>query len=82
MFDAGFQEFFLIFIVGLLVLGPKRLPRVAHATGLWLGKARNAMNRLQREIRREMMIEETREAVEKARRLSEARDSDPTPGDD
>ena len=40
------------------------------------------MNRLQREIRREMMIEETREAVEKARRLSEARDSDPTPGDD
>lgn len=73
MFDAGFQEFFLIFVIGLLVLGPKRLPRVAHAAGLWLGKAKLAMNRLQREIQREMMIEETREAVELARKASEQR---------
>ena len=76
MFDAGFQEFFLIFVVGLLVLGPKRLPRVAHAAGLWIGKARHAMNRLQREIRRELMIEETREAVERARKASQLRPKD------
>lgn len=72
MFDAGFQEFFLIFVIGLLVLGPKRLPRVAHAAGVWLGRARGAMAKLQREINREMMIEEQAEAVAQQRAAAEA----------
>ncbi|MBT8144527.1 MAG: Sec-independent protein translocase protein TatB [Gammaproteobacteria bacterium] len=68
MFDIGFWEISLIFVLGLLILGPERLPRVARSTGLWLGKARNTMRKLQREIQRELMIEETRAAVDEARR--------------
>lgn len=81
MFDAGFQEFFLISVIGLLVLGPKRLPRVVHAAGIWLGRARGAMARLQREINREMMIEERAEAVEKRRAAAEP-ESAPSPGEE
>ncbi len=34
MFDIGFAELTLIFIIGLVVLGPERLPTVARlATG-------------------------------------------------
>ena len=29
MFDVGFSELVLIFVIGLLVLGPQRLPKVA-----------------------------------------------------
>jgi Tat protein translocase TatB subunit len=40
MFDVGFWELALIFVVGLLVLGPERLPQVARQLGQWAGKAR------------------------------------------
>jgi hypothetical protein len=33
MFDAGFTELILIFVLGLLILGPERLPRVAAQLG-------------------------------------------------
>ncbi|MDH3646982.1 MAG: Sec-independent protein translocase protein TatB [Gammaproteobacteria bacterium] len=79
MFDASFWEFLLVFVLALLILGPERLPRFAHATGVWLGKARNAMRRLQREMQREFQIDETRAAIEKATR--EATRSDQSSGD-
>ncbi len=68
MFDIGFWEISLIFIVGLLILGPERMPRVARTAGLFLGRARAAMRKLQREVQRELMLEETRAAVDEARK--------------
>lgn len=79
MFDVSFWECILVFVLALLVLGPERLPRVAHTAGLWLGKARNAMRRLQREVQREFLIEETRAAAAKARAAAEASKPDTTP---
>ena len=73
MFDIGFWEISLIFVVGLLILGPERLPRVARSGGLWLGRARAAMRKIQSEIQRELMIEETRAAVDEARRAFDQR---------
>lgn len=40
MFDIGFFELLLILIVGLVVIGPERLPQVARTTGLWVGRFR------------------------------------------
>mgnify|MGYP001166046230 CR=1 FL=1 len=40
MFDVGFSELVVIFVLALLVLGPERLPRVASQIGQWAGKAR------------------------------------------
>ncbi|MBT8137336.1 MAG: Sec-independent protein translocase protein TatB [Gammaproteobacteria bacterium] len=82
MFDAGFQEFFLIFVIGLVVLGPKRLPRVVHAAGIWLGRARGAMTKLQREINREMMIEDRAEAVAQRRAAAEKESAAASPGEE
>ena len=75
MFDIGFWEVSLLAVLGLLILGPERLPRVAHTVGLWLGRARGAMRKLQREVQRELMIEETRAAVEQARRAFDEGDT-------
>jgi len=40
MFDVGFSELVLLALIGLLVLGPKRLQTVAGELGRWIGSAR------------------------------------------
>ena len=51
MFDIGMGELGLIAIVGLLVLGPERLPRVARTTGVLLRKARQSWASVRADIR-------------------------------
>lgn len=53
MFDIGFTELMLLAVIGLLVLGPERLPRVARTLGHWLGRARMAFNNMKNELERE-----------------------------
>ncbi len=40
MFDIGFSKILLIFGLALVVLGPDKLPAVAHTIGRWAGRAR------------------------------------------
>ena len=54
MFDVGFWELAIIFVVGLLVLGPERLPRVAAQVGQWAGKARRMARMLSNQLQDEM----------------------------
>lgn len=61
MFDIGFVELLLIGVIGLLVLGPERLPRVARTLGHWIGRARAAFNNLQGELEREAYNNEMKE---------------------
>jgi len=43
MFDIGMQELILIFIVALLVFGPKRLPELGRTIGKGLAEIKKAM---------------------------------------
>jgi len=43
MFDIGMQELILIFIVALLVFGPKRLPELGRTIGKGMAELKNAM---------------------------------------
>lgn len=54
MFDIGLQELLLIMVVGLLVLGPERLPQAIRSVSLWVGRARRAFNHLRQEFEREV----------------------------
>ena len=38
MFDIGFWELFIIFLLILFVVGPDRLPAIAGYLGKWFGK--------------------------------------------
>ena len=40
MFDIGWQELFIIVVVGIIVIGPKELPRAARAIAGIVRKAR------------------------------------------
>ena len=47
----------LLCVIGLLILGPERLPRVARQLGSWVGKARQMTRGLQRQLEDEIDAE-------------------------
>lgn len=58
MFDIGFSEMVVIAVVALVVLGPERLPKVARAAGILLGRLQRYVNDVKSDINREMQLEE------------------------
>lgn len=58
MFDIGFMELVLVSVIGLLVLGPQRLPKVAAEIGKWVGRARRTATQLRRQLEREIELSE------------------------
>jgi sec-independent protein translocase protein TatB len=65
MFDVGFTELMLLTVIGLLVLGPERLPRVARTLGGLTRKARSSWINLKRSIDAEIHAEELKKPMQK-----------------
>ena len=63
MFDIGFAELLIIAVVGLVVLGPDKLPIAARTVGLWVGKARRTLGGIQAEINEELRLDEMKRQV-------------------
>ncbi len=57
MSGIGGSEFILLCLIGLLILGPERLPTVARQLGSWVGKARQLTRSLQRQLEEELDVE-------------------------
>ncbi len=62
MFDIGFSEVLVIFVLALIVLGPEKLPRVASQVGRWLGRARAMARQFREQLEEEVNLEEVRKA--------------------
>ena len=60
MFDIGFVELLVIAVVGLLVIGPQRLPETIRTLALWVGRLRRTVSRAYREIEKEVGMDEIR----------------------
>jgi len=71
MFDIGFWELMVIGVVGLVVIGPDRLPGVARKLGYWVGRARRFVNSVRQDIDREIRQDELRQALERDASLDE-----------
>jgi len=54
MFDIGFLEIAVIMVLGLLVLGPERLPKAAQKIGYWVGKTRRYVEGMKTQIESEL----------------------------
>lgn len=60
MLEIGFPELILIAIVGLLVIGPERLPETLRTLGLWLGRMRRSFTTVKAEIEKEIGMDEVK----------------------
>lgn len=56
MSGIGPSELIVLVVIGLLILGPERLPRVASQIGRWVGKARRTANQLRYQLEREVAL--------------------------
>ena len=65
MFDVGFAEIFLLALIGLLVLGPERLPGVARTVGGFVRKARMSWVSLRSTIEAELAEADIAEPIKK-----------------
>jgi sec-independent protein translocase protein TatB len=66
MFDVGFTELFLLALIGLLVLGPERLPGVARTIGGFVRKARASWISLRNTIESELAEADISEPLKQA----------------
>jgi Tat protein translocase TatB subunit len=58
MFGIGMPELMLIFVLALLVFGPKELPKIARTIGKAMGELRRASDELRDGIQREIELAE------------------------
>lgn len=80
MGGIGFSELFLLALIALLVVGPRRLPEVARTLGSWSRQARQAWDSLRSEFDSEMDRDHNRRVLEAERNRqaeSDERRSDP-----
>ena len=66
MFDIGFWEIMLISIIGLVVLGPQRLPIAIRTVMKWVNTAKSMANSVKNEISQELELHEMNENMIKA----------------
>ena len=59
--SLGIPELLLIFVVALLVFGPKRLPEIGRTLGKALGEFKKATDDLKNTIEREVQVDEMKQ---------------------
>jgi Tat protein translocase TatB subunit len=57
MFDIGFQELLIIFVVALLVFGPKKLPELAKTMGKWVAEIKKGVQIAKSQIEQEINVD-------------------------
>ncbi|ENZ5481741.1 twin arginine-targeting protein translocase TatB [Serratia marcescens BIDMC 44] len=66
MFDIGFSELLLVLVIGLIVLGPERLPVAVRTVSGWIRALRSLAASVQHELSQELKLQELQDSLKKA----------------
>jgi sec-independent protein translocase protein TatA len=58
--SIGMPELIVIFVIALVVFGPRRLPEIGHSLGKAIAEFKRATNELQRTLEEEVRADEER----------------------
>lgn len=75
MFDIGFFELLLVGIVGLVVIGPERLPDAVRTTVRWWTQLKQTLGSAREELEREVGADDIRRELHNERVLRELEES-------
>lgn len=79
MFDIGLWELILIGIIGLIVLGPERLPTAVRTVAGWIRTMRRMAQNVKNELEQELDIEKLHSDLKKAESISDDMNSSAIP---
>ncbi|MGV3346652.1 Sec-independent protein translocase protein TatB [Enterobacteriaceae bacterium LUAb1] len=65
MFEIGFSELILVFVIGLVVLGPQRLPVAVKTVVGWIRAMRSLASSVQHELAQELKLQELQDSLRK-----------------
>ena len=82
MSGIGGWEVLILVMIGLVVLGPKRLPQVANQLGSWIGQARRMTRAMRRQLEDELDVDDNFQPKSPRIAPPVASESDPDPGDE
>lgn len=71
MFDIGFSELLLIFVIGLVVLGPQRLPVAVKTLLGWVRALRSLATSVQNDLAQELKLQELQDSLKKVESASQ-----------
>ena len=70
MFDIGFGELLLVYVIGLVVLGPQRLPVAVRTVAGWVRALRSLATTVQNELAQELKMQEFQDSLKKVEKAS------------
>lgn len=66
MFDISFGQLLLVLIIGLVVLGPERLPIAVKTVASWIKVLRRMSATVQLELNKELKLQELQDSLKRA----------------
>ncbi|GAA5218634.1 Sec-independent protein translocase protein TatB [Corallincola platygyrae] len=69
MFDIGFWELIIIAVVGLVVLGPERLPGAVRSVTRTIGTIKRYGGAVRQQVEQELQIEQLHQDLKKAEQM-------------
>jgi TatA/E family protein of Tat protein translocase len=70
--SIGMPELIIIFVIALVIFGPKKLPELGRSLGRSLNEFKKASNELRSTLEEEIRVEEQKEAAAKAQATTAA----------
>ena len=72
--SIGMPELIIIFVIALIIFGPRKLPELGRSLGKSLAEFKRASNELKSTLEEEIRIEEQQQKVEAAKVATAAQD--------
>ena len=70
--SIGMPELIIIFVIALIIFGPRKLPELGRSLGKSLAEFKKASNELKSTLEEEIRLEETRSSLEASKAASAA----------
>ncbi|MGB7220661.1 MAG: TatA/E family twin arginine-targeting protein translocase [Vicinamibacterales bacterium] len=77
--SIGMPELIIIFVIALIIFGPRKLPELGRSLGKSLAEFKKASNELKSTLEEEIRIEETRSTLEASKATSAQAATTPAP---
>jgi sec-independent protein translocase protein TatA len=70
--SIGMPELIIIFVIALIIFGPRKLPELGRSLGKSLAEFKKASNELKSTLEEEIRLEETRSNLEASKAATQA----------